>query len=79
MRLVMIEIKVIGESQKDLQNALSRFNKAVKKAEIIEQVFDRREYLKPSKKKKLKRERAIVKKIRQQRLDEKKNRKLNQF
>lgn len=69
----------MGESQKDLQNALSRFNKAVKKAEIIEQVYDRREYLKPSRKKKLKRERAIVKKIRQQKLDEKKNRKLNQF
>ena len=69
----------MGETQKDLQNALSRFNKAVKKAEIIEQVYDRREYLKPSRKKKLKRERAIVKKIRQQKLDEKKNRKLNQF
>ena len=68
-----------GETQKDLQNALSRFNKAVKKAEIIEQVYDRREYLKPSKKKKLKREKAIIKKIRQQKLDEKKNRKLNQF
>ena len=74
-----IEIKVNGETQKDLQNALSRFNKAVKKAEIIEEVFNRREYLKPSKKKKLKREKAIVKKIRQQKLDEKKNRKLNQF
>jgi len=70
---------VNGETQKDLQNALSRFNKAVKKAEIIEQVYDRREYLKPSKKKKLKREKAIIKKIRQQKLDEKKNRKLNQF
>jgi len=69
----------MGETQKDLQNALSRFSKAVKKAEIIEQVYDRREYLKPSRKKKLKRERAIVKKIRQQKLDEKKNRKLNQF
>ena len=69
----------MGETQKDLQNALSRFNKAVKKAEIIEQVYDRREYLKPSRKKKLKRERAIEKKIRQQKLDEKKNRKLNQF
>ena len=75
----MIEVKVMGDTQKDLQNALSRFNKAVKKAEIIEQVYDRREYLKPSKKKKLKREKAIVKKIRQQKLDEKKNRKLNQF
>ena len=69
----------MGETQKDLQNALSRFNKAVKKAEIIEQVYDRREYLKPSRKKKLKRQRAIVKKIRQEKLDEKKNRKLNQF
>jgi ribosomal protein S21 len=67
----------MGESQKDLQNALSRFNKAVKKAEIIEQVYDRREYLKPSRKKKLKRERAIVKKIRQEKLDQKKNRNLN--
>ena len=69
----------MGETQKDLQNALSRFNKAVKKAEIIEQVYDRREYLKPSRKKKLKRQRAIVKKIRQEKLDAKRNRKLNQF
>ena len=54
-----------------LEKALRKFNTMVKKAEIMDEVFNRREYVKPSKKKKLKRERAVVKKIRQEKIEAK--------
>lgn len=72
-----VEVVVRGDDIKDVVNAITRFNRLVKKSEILEEVWNRQEYLKPSKKKKLKRERAVIKRIRQEKLEAKKNRNLN--
>ena len=71
----MVFVKVTGNN---LQKAISIFNKKVKQAGIIQEVYRRQEYLKPSVKRKLKKEEAIKKRIR----DEKKKRnkkKYNKF
>lgn len=72
-----IEVLVRGNDIKDVLNAITRFNRLVRKTEILEEVRNRQEYLKPSKKKKLKRQRAIIKRKQQERLEAKRNRNLN--
>ena len=56
-------VKVTGNN---LQKAISIFNKKVKQAGIIQEVYRRQEYLKPSAKRKLKKEEAIKKRIREE-------------
>ena len=71
----MVFVKVTGNN---LQKAIGIFNKKVKQAGIIQEVYRRQEYLKPCEKRKLKKEEAIKKRIR----EEKKNRnkkKYNKF
>ena len=57
-------VKVTGNTDADVQRAIRIFNKKVKEAGIIQEVYDRREYVKPSVKKKLKKEEAIRRRIR---------------
>lgn len=61
----MAYVKVTGNSDADLQRAIRIFNKKVKDAGIIQEVYSRREYVKPSVKKKLKKEEAIRRRIRE--------------
>ena len=53
--MVMVFIKVTGNN---LQKAIGIFNKKVKQAGIIQEVYRRQEYLKPSMKRKLKKEKG---------------------
>tara|TARA_R110002020_G_scaffold299048_1_gene514820 strand:- start:223 stop:438 length:216 start_codon:yes stop_codon:yes gene_type:complete len=59
----MVFVKVMGNN---LQKAISIFNKKVKQAGIVQEVYRRQEYLKPSVKRKLKKEEAIKKRIREE-------------
>jgi len=63
-------VKVTGNTEADLQRALRIFNKKVKEAGIIQEIYDRREYVKPSVKKKLKKEEAIRRRIRDDRKEQ---------
>jgi|TARA_S200002703_G_scaffold96863_2_gene83691 ribosomal protein S21 len=58
-------VKVTGNTDADVQRAIRIFNKKVKEAGIIQEIYDRREYVKPSVKKKLKKEEAIRRRIRE--------------
>jgi len=58
----MVIVKVTGNN---LQKAIGIFNKKVKQAGIIQEIYRRQEYLKPSIKRKLKKEEAIKKRIRE--------------
>ena len=59
----MVIVKVTGNN---LQKAIGIFNKKVKQAGIIQEIYRRREYIKPSIKRKLKKEEAIKKRIREE-------------
>ena len=59
----MVFVKVTGNN---LQKAINIFNKKVKQAGIIQEVYRRQEYIKPSVKRKLKKEEAIKKRIREE-------------
>ena len=59
----MVFVKVTGNN---LQKAISIFNKKVKQAGIVQEVYRRQEYLTPSIKRKLKKEEAIKKRIREE-------------
>ena len=59
----MVFVKVAGNN---LDKAISIFNKKVKQAGIIQEVYRRQEYIKPSVKRKLKKEEAIKKRIREE-------------
>jgi small subunit ribosomal protein S21 len=61
--MMMVFVKVTGNN---LQKAINIFNKKVKQAGIIQEVYRRQEYIKPSVKRKLKREEAIKKRIREE-------------
>jgi small subunit ribosomal protein S21 len=61
--MVMVFVKVMGNN---LQKAISIFNKKVKQAGIVQEVYRRQEYIKPSVKRKLKKEEAIKKRIREE-------------
>ena len=61
--MVMVFIKVTGNN---LQKAIGIFNKKVKQAGIVQEVYRRQEYIKPSVKRKLKKEEAIKKRIREE-------------
>ena len=71
----MVFIKVTGNN---LQKAISIFNKKVKQAGIVQEVYRRQEYLKPSIKRKLKKEEAIKKRIREEK-KKRNNKKYNKF
>lgn len=60
-------VKVRDDSDESLMKALQIFNKKVKEAGIIQECKNRREYLKPSLKKRLKREEATRRRIREER------------
>ena len=59
----MVFVKVTGNN---LQKAIGIFNKKVKQAGIIQEVYRRQEYIKPSVKRKLKKEEDIKKRIREE-------------
>ena len=59
----MVLVKVTGNN---LQKAISIFNKKVKQAGKVQEVYRRQEYIKPSVKRKLKKEEAIKKRIREE-------------
>jgi len=59
----MVFVKVMGNN---LQKAISIFNKKVKQAGIVQEIYRRQEYIKPSVKRKLKKEEAIKKRIREE-------------
>ena len=61
--MVMVFVKV---TENNLQKAISIFNKKVKQAGIVQEVYRRQEYIKPSVKRKLKKEEAIKKRIREE-------------
>ena len=61
--MVMVFVKVTGNN---LQKAIGIFNKKVKQAGIIQEIYRRQEYLKPCEKRKLKKEEAIKKRIREE-------------
>ena len=71
----MVFIKVTGNN---LQKAISIFNKKVKQAGIVQEVYRRQEYIKPSVKRKLKKEEAIKKRIREEK-KKRNNKKYNKF
>lgn len=64
-------IEVKGEHKDDLEKALRIFTRMVKKAEIINEVKRREFYVKRSKKKILKRQEALRKRIREEKKIEK--------
>jgi ribosomal protein S21 len=66
----MAYVKVTGNSDADIQRAIRIFNKKVKDAGIIQEIYSRREYVKPSVKKKLKHEESIRRRIREERKEQ---------
>ena len=72
---VMVFVKVTGNN---LQKAIGIFNKKVKQAGIIQEIYRRQEYLKPSVKRKLKKEEAIKNRIREEK-KKRNNKKYNKF
>ena len=71
----MVFVKV---TENNLQKAISIFNKKVKQAGIVQEVYRRQEYIKPSVKRKLKKEEAIKKRIREEK-KKRNNKKYNKF
>jgi ribosomal protein S21 len=65
-------VEVRGDSLGDLDRALRQFSKQVKKAEIVNEVKRREFYVKRSKKKILKRQEALRRRIREEKKVEKK-------
>lgn len=66
-------INVQGESKSDLETALHKFKNMVKKSGVLEEVRTRQEFVKKSVKKKRKQNRSIANKVREQKLQEKRN------
>lgn len=58
-------VKVMGQTEADFTRALRIFNKKVKEAGIIQEIHRRKEYVKPSLKRRLKREEAKKRRIRE--------------
>ena len=65
-------VEVRGDSLGDLDRALRQFSKMVKKAEIVNEVKRREFYVKRSKKKILKQQEALRRRIREEKKIEKK-------
>jgi ribosomal protein S21 len=65
-------VKVTGDGE-SLQYAIKLFNRRVKQAGILQEVYDRREYIKPSEQKKIKKDAAIRRRVREQKKEEKRN------
>jgi ribosomal protein S21 len=68
-----MHVEVRGEGLVELEKALRQFSKIVKKSEIINEVKRREFYVKRSKKKILKQQEALRRRIREQKKIEKKN------
>ena len=67
-------VEVKGESQADLERALRQFSRMFKKEEIINELRRREHYVKRSKKKIIKRQEALRRRIRDDRkLQKRKN------
>ena len=66
----MVYVKVMGNTDADIQRAIRIFNKKVKDAGIIQEIYNRREYVKPSVKRKLKHEESIRRRIREERKEQ---------
>lgn len=64
-------VEVKGENKDDLEKALRVFTRMVKKAEIVNEVKRREFYVKRSKKKILKQQEALRKRIREEKKIEK--------
>lgn len=64
-------VEVKGETQSNLDRAIRQFSKMVKKAEIINEVKRREFHVKRSKKKIMKRQEALRRRIREQKKMEK--------
>ena len=75
IEVVMVFVNVTGNN---FQKAIGIFNKKVKQAGIIQEVYRRQEYLKPSVKRKLKKEEAIKNRIREEK-KKRNNKKYNKF
>ena len=63
-------VKVTGNTDADVQRAIRTFNKKVKEAGIIQEIYSRREYVKPSVKRKLKKEQAIRRRIQEEKREQ---------
>tara|TARA_Y100000004_G_C8857108_1_gene387299 strand:+ start:325 stop:546 length:222 start_codon:yes stop_codon:yes gene_type:complete len=63
-------VKVTGNTDADVQRAIRIFNKKVKEAGIIQEIYNRREYVKPSVKRKLKKEQAIRRRIQEEKREQ---------
>ena len=63
-------VKVPGNTDADVQRAIRIFNKKVKEAGIIQEIYNRREYVKPSVKRKLKKEQAIRRRIQEEKREQ---------
>ena len=63
-------VKVTGNTEADVQRAIRTFNKKVKEAGIIQEIYNRREYVKPSVKRKLKKEQAIRRRIQEEKREQ---------
>tara|TARA_Y100001963_G_C6754096_1_gene435799 strand:- start:1064 stop:1285 length:222 start_codon:yes stop_codon:yes gene_type:complete len=63
-------VKVTGNTDADVQRAIRIFNKKVKEAGIIQEIYSRREYVKPSVKRKLKKEQAIRRRIQEEKREQ---------
>jgi ribosomal protein S21 len=63
-------VKVTGNTDADVQRAIRTFNKKVKEAGIIQEIYNRREYVKPSVKRKLKKEQAIRRRIQEEKREQ---------
>ena len=57
-----INVEVYVKRGEPVERALKRFNKKVKKQKIMEQVRERRYYMKPSERKRLQKKRSDAKK-----------------
>lgn len=70
-------VKVTGNTDADVQRAIRIFNKKVKDAGIVQEVYSRREYVKPSVRRRLKREESIRRRIREEKREQNRKKYVN--
>ena len=63
----MLYVKIMGTSDDDLQRAIKIFNKKVKDSGLMKEIYDRREFVKPSLKKRLQKKEAVKRRMREER------------
>ena len=59
----MLYVKIMGTSDDDLQRAIKIFNKKVKDSGLMKEIYDRREFVKPSLKKRLQKKEAVKRRM----------------